>query len=183
MPTAADPLVDLPQVAFEFFEYIVHLSDIQEPDCYVADMTEKELREKVSKERTQYGVFDPKYIHTELASEDFVSIGEMSHEEPDDSEEYHEIVVDNSWNVVNNQVLNNSLQYDTNISSKIKAIASLNAKTKPTKIPLREIDIAIEAIKEKKYFSFTEANKAGADTSHFNVGTSIPLDQRYATTR
>jgi hypothetical protein len=76
----------------------------------------------------------------------------------------------------------NSLQYDTNISSKIEAIASFNAKTQPTNIPMREIDIAIEAMKERKYFSFTEANKAGTDTSHFNVNTSIPLDQRYALT-
>jgi hypothetical protein len=45
-----------------------HLTDIQEPDCYVADMIEKELREKVSDEKTKYGLYNKNYIHTEDSS-------------------------------------------------------------------------------------------------------------------
>lgn len=118
MPLIADPVIDLPQVAYEFFEYIEHLKDIQEPDCYVADMTEKELREKVSQERTQFGAFNPDFVHAEKASEDFMSIGEMGQDEEEESPtDFVEIEVDNCWNVVNNQILSNSLQFDTNALS------------------------------------------------------------------
>ena len=77
MPTEADPSVDLPLLASEFFDYIAHLTDIQEPDCYSTDMDEKELRAKVSHERTQYGVYNPDYVHFEETTEEFVSIGDM----------------------------------------------------------------------------------------------------------
>ena len=179
MPILANAEVDLIQVAHEFFEYIVHLTDIQEPDCYVADMTEKELREKVSDEKTKYGLYNKDYIHTEDSSENFVSIGEMHDDGNETPEKNHDIVIDNSWNVINNNVLSNSLQHDPTLSTKIEAIASINGQTSPTKVPYRSIIIAKESIQEKKFFSFTEANDAKIDTSKFDMNVSVPMELRY----
>jgi hypothetical protein len=137
------------------------------------------LREKVSRERTEYGLFNADYIHNEDSSENFVSIGEMNDDDNETPDENIEIPIDNSWNVINNQILKNSLQYDTTIAAKIDVIASINAQTLATNIPLRKINIAKESIQEKKFFSFTEANDAKIDTSRFDISKSIKMDQRY----
>ena len=179
MPTAADPNVDMPLLASEFFDYISHLTDIQEPDCYSTDMDEKELRAKVSHQRTQYGIYNPDYVHLEEATEEFVSIGDMDDTPP--QEDTVEIVVDNSWNVLNNQVLKNSLLYDQTILSKIDVIAASNAQTAPSHVSDRNIALVRESILAKEMFSFSEANKAGSDTSSFNIDFSVPLEQRYDT--
>ena len=181
MPIISNPDVDLKQVAHEFFEYIVHLTDIQEPDCYVADMTEKELREKVSDEKTKFGLYNKDYIHTEDSSENFVSIGEMRDDENESPNENIDIVIDNSWNVINNNVLSKSLKHDTTLSSKIDAIASINAQTSPTKVLYRNIIIAKDSLQQKKFFSFSEANDANIDTSKFDINMSVPLEMRFDT--
>jgi hypothetical protein len=155
------------------------LTDIQEPDCYAADMTEKELREKVSHERTEYGIFNADYVHTQDSTEDFVSIGEMGDEGNDPSSDYPDIVIDNSWNVLNNQILQNSLSYDPTVSDKINSIAGVNAQTSQSNITARKISIAKDEIQAKKFFSFTEANDAKIDTSAFSINHSIALDQRF----
>jgi hypothetical protein len=179
MPSVADRAQNLRQVAYEFFEYIDHLKDIQEPDCYVADMTEKELREKVSHERTIFGEYNPAFVHAEVSYEDFMSIGEMGHEEEESPDDFVEIEIDNSWNVVNNQILTNSLKFDSNALSQIDVIASTYAQTPPTEITAQSIAIASKKVKGKEFFSFTEANDVKSDTSKFNINSSIVMEQRY----
>jgi hypothetical protein len=104
MPKVANIDVDLPLVAHEFFEYILHLAEIQEPSSYESGMTEKELREKVSKDETEYGQFNEDYVFNEDPTEEYVSIGEMT-EEDQHVDEFVEVQIDNSWNVINNGIL------------------------------------------------------------------------------
>ena len=134
-------------------------------------MDEKELRAKVSHERTQYGLYNPDYVHFEETTEEFVSIGEMDDTPPPDDSV--EIILDNSWNVVNNLVLKNSLRHDTTILSKIDMIAASNAQTPPSNVTYRNIALVREYILAKKMLSFSEANKAGTDTSSFNIDFSF----------
>jgi hypothetical protein len=178
MPKEANIDVDLPLVAHEFFAYILHLTEIQEPSSFESGMTERELREKVSNDVTEYGQFNEDYVFTEDPTEEFVSIGEMNDDDPT-VDEFVEVQIDNSWNVINNGILKNVLQYDQNATKQVKNIAqvySVSIGTKTTRETIKKVTIDIKA---KKYYSFSEANSENIDTSMFNRNYAVPMEQRY----
>lgn len=181
MPEVENIDVDLPRVAHEFFAYILHLTEIQEPSSFESGMTEKELREKVSNDQTEYGAFNEDYVFTEDPTEEYISIGEMNNEEPRD-EDFVELQIDNSWNVVNNVILKNVLQYDPNVTSQVKNIAQIYSHSTPTFTSRETIKKITLDIKAKKYFSFAEANSENIDTSKFNINFAVPLDLRFSAT-
>jgi hypothetical protein len=178
MPKVANIDVDLPLVAHEFFEYILHLAEIQEPSSYESGMTEKELREKVSKDETEYGQFNEDYVFNEDPTEEYVSIGEMT-EEDQHVDEFVEVQIDNSWNAINNGILKNVLQHDQNATKQVKNIAQVYSHSTGSKTSRETIKRITIDIKAKKYYSFGEANSENIDTSMFNRNYAIPLDQRY----
>ena len=180
MPSISDEDTDLPLVANEFFAYILHLTEIQEPSNHDEAFTEKELRARVSQERTEYGDFNADYVFLENPTEEYVSIGEMD-DDNTPQEEFVEMQHDNAWNVINNQVLRNTLHYDKTATTHLPSISSFNARTPSTTIAPTDIQSVLDDVKANKYLSFAEANEAKIDTSMFNTSQDIPLDQRYVT--
>jgi hypothetical protein len=181
LPRVENLDVDLPRVAHEFFAYILHLTEIQEPSSFESGMTERELREKVSNDQTEYGAFNEDYVFTEDPTEEYISIGEMHNEEPRE-EDFVELQIDTSWNVINNGILKNVLHYDPNVASQVKNIARIYSHSSPTVTTDATIKKITIDIKAKKYFSFAEANSESVDTSKFNVNFAVPLDLRFSST-
>jgi hypothetical protein len=111
-------------------------------------MTEKELREKVSQDCSEYSAYNEDYVFTEDPTEEYVSIGD----EPRD-DGFEEMQIDNSWNVINNQVLKNVLQNDPNVTSEVKNIANIyssSIKTTTSSTIIKKITKDIQSPKCRK---------------------------------
>jgi hypothetical protein len=175
----SDSEKDQKRLASEFFAFVQHTAEVQEPSVYHDEMNEEKLRSLVNNKSAEYGDFCADFVFHGNSFEEFVYLDEIYDEEFNDANEF-DAEEEVSFGSLLNRRLRMSVEGD-GLQHRIPDI--LIVPLHRSFIPQRQdVQNAIEEIKTNKHKSFsefTDGDPQDCFEAAFAVDIDIPLESRY----